>query len=338
MEFEKEVNKLFNKVEYNYNLSKKHNFFKSAGTAKAYYELDINTEYMKNDLEVISNLYNNYIPFKIFGKNTNLYITKKGYNGLFVQLTTKNKYIEFNEDTKTFKVSSNSFFSELVNEGISMGYDFSAFVGIPGLIGGAVVGNAGTNSTGKNIGKIIKNITVYNFKENKIEKIYPKENEDFFTERNSYLKEENDLKTKYLVLEIEVEIEYIGIEEAKLKKQKRIEFRRESDIQGFKYGTAGSFWSNSSIPKEILEKNIKFRDLMKNLKLSNLEYNGAGYTSLNCFLKTEPMTKDHDVAKLLSKTIELVKKEYNFEPYNEVQILDFDGIITAKEFINRYYK
>ena len=338
MEFEKEVNKLFNKVEFDYNLSKKHNFFKSAGNAKVYYELDINSENTKNDLEVISNLYKNGIAFEIFGKNTNLYITEKGYNGLFIQLTTNNKYIEFDENSKIFKVSANSFFSELVNKGIDLGYDFSPFVGIPGLIGGAVVGNAGTNSTGKNIGKIIKNIKVYNFEENKIEIINPDKNMNFFTERNSYLKEENELKTKYLVLEIEVEIEYIGIEEAKLKKQKRIEFRRDSDIQGFKYGTAGSFWSNSSIPKELLEKNMKFRDLMKNIKLSDLEYNGAGYTSLNCFLKTDSNTKDFDVAKLLSKTIELVKKEYKFEPYNEVQILDYDGIINAKEFNIKYYK
>ena len=93
-------------VQENYNLTKKHLFKKIAGNARYYYELK-NDESLDNDLGEIAKLYKNDIPFRIYGMHTNLYITSNGYNGMYIDITPKQSYLRFNEETEEFVCSGN---------------------------------------------------------------------------------------------------------------------------------------------------------------------------------------------------------------------------------------
>jgi len=223
----------------NFNLSGQHKFFKRAGNANSFYELNINDLAEERTLRTLSSMYKNDVPFIVFGKTTNLFITEQGYNGFFVKLNSKNKYMNYNEKSKEFIVSASTHLSELVNKAVLLGYDFSDLAGIPGLIGSAVVGNAGTHLTNKTIGELVKKIQVYNFESGKYETIVPTEYKDFFSERNSFLKNANEKKMKYLVFCVVLQADYIGESIAIARKTEVLRLRRDSDVEGFREGTAG---------------------------------------------------------------------------------------------------
>ena len=321
----------------NFNLSDQHNFLKPAGYASRYVELSINDLTEENNLGTLSNMYNNDMPFIVFGKSTNLYITDQGYNGTFIRLNNRDKYLIYDEKSREFIASANTSFSEVVKKAVSLGYDFSDLAGIPGLIGSAVVGNAGTHLTGKTIGDLVTKIRVYDFEYGKYETIIPSEYKGFFSERNSILKKANERKMRYLILSVTLQADYIGASTATARKKEVMALRRDSDIEGFKEGTAGSFWANGALPEELKNQSFKVRDIIRKVGLHEIDYNGAGYTSIKCFLKTGNSTTDSDVACLLKETMDTIYSEYCFVPCNEVQILDYDGIISAEQFISRYY-
>ena len=106
--------------------------------------------------------------------------------------------IIFNEEEKNFNVTSNVTVSAFVNYTMEMGYDFAAFTGIPGLIGAGVVGNSGWTPSGKDFSSFVQQITVYDFENDKMVKINPDEN--FFTARNSFIKQQNKRKTRFFVI------------------------------------------------------------------------------------------------------------------------------------------
>jgi UDP-N-acetylmuramate dehydrogenase len=330
------VENLSSEIRYGVDLSKIHKYRKKAGLADGFLELTMNTATEETDLKIIATLLKNDMPHFIVGTGTNVYFTENGFKGLIVKLTNQNKYLTFDKNNNSFRASANILFSEVVNKACLLGYDLSEFVGIPGMLGSAIVGNAGTHLTGKTISEIVKEFYVYDFENMEYIRIVPSDHKEFFSERSSYIKEANRVKPRYLVTEVVLEAAYIGAALATERKNEIMSLRRDSDIEGYTHGTAGSFFANGSLPHNLLVENIKVRDLIKKLNLHTLDFNGAGYTSIKCFLKTESTTRDHDVAKLLHRTIVEIQDKYGFTPRNEVLIIDEDGIISAEEFITRY--
>lgn len=318
------------KVEYNYSLQNKHLFKKKAGNAKQYYQLNFDNT-LEKDLKVLSRLYKLDIPFKIFGAHSNLYITANGYDGLFIDISSKNAKIIFNEEEKSFLVTSNTTVSAFVNYTMKLGYDFAAFTGIPGLIGSGVVGNSGWNPSGKDFSSFVKQIVVYDFENDKIITINPDNN--FWGKRNSFLKEQNRYKMRYFVKEVVLKSEYIGENAVREKYNAQIERREKSLRYGFQEGSAGSLWSNAHL-KEALGKT--FPNMLRENPSINENYNGARYSSNgSLFFTTDNNTTDKDVAKLFIHTINKVKELYNAELHKEIIILDKDGEIDLKTFVDR---
>jgi len=332
----KKLNK--DKLEKNYNLSKDltHKFKKPPGDVLFFYRLDLRSQNIDNDLDIISELFFRNEPFVVFGECTNLYITEKGYNGLFISIQEYHiNGITFDTTTNTFNVKADCNLTDFVKDAAALGYDFSDFYQIPGLVGSAVCGNSG--SDGVEIGEFVRSIRVYDIKEKKYDTFSVVPNSDFFTLRNSKINEDNKEKTRYIIVECELQSEYIGKDNCELrirkKKADRTDTDKTSELEG---GTAGSFWTASALPKEYLDNGKKVRDLISDLGLNRLEINGAKYVTKKNFLTTSKHTKDRDVAHLLDLTTERIKARYNFYPKNEVVILDYDGRIDAAEFIRRY--
>ena len=322
--------KLSGEILENYNLSNKHLFKKKAGNAKYYYQLQFDNN-LNNDLKEISKLFNVDKPFKIFGYHTNLYITEKGYNGLFIDINPQKFKIVFNKEKEEFVVSANTLTSKLVNYTMNLGYDFASLTGIPGMVGSGIVGNASW-AVGKVYGEYVKKIVLFDFKECKEIEIIP--DEKFFSTRNSFIKKENKEKTRYFVKEIVLKSEYIGKEVVREKYLEQINKRKESLKIGFKEGCAGSLWSNIDIRNKVGKS---FREIVANNLDFNVNFNGARYSENGSrFFVTNENTKDKDVANLFDFTIKKLKELYNIEPVKEVLILDYDGEIDVHTFIERY--
>lgn len=314
----------------NYNLQNKHLFKKKTGNAKAYYQL-VFDETLDKDLKALHELYIQNTPFKIFGAHTNLYITENGYDGLFVDISTENDRIVFDEKQSAFNVTSNTSVSKLVNYGMKIGYDFSALTGIPGLVGSGIVGNSSFTASGKSFSDFVEEITIYDFEKDETIKIKP--DKDFFKERDSLIKNKNRLKTRYFVKEILLKAEFIGEKNVKEKYNAQMQRREKSLKFGFEEGTAGSLWSNAHLKKQIGKS---FTKILRENPSINCNFNGATYSPNGAmFFTTGVNTTDKDVAKLFSHTLKQVKELYNVDLHKEVLILDSDGEIDLDTFIIR---
>ena len=317
-------------LQENYDLSNSHLFKKKAGSAKYYYLLKYDSK-IDNDLKELTKFYNKDINFKFFGSHSNLYITDRGFDGLFIDIDPKNAYIKFDKEKEEFIVSANTFTSRLVNYTMEFGYDFASLTGIPGLVGAGIVGNASWARV-KEYGQYVKKIMAFDFKEGRFVEIIP--DETFFSLRNSYIKQENRYKTRYFIKEVVLKAEYIGKDKVREKYLEQINFRRDSLKIGFIEGCAGSLWANTDL---FNKTGRTFRKLIENVPDFNIEFNGARYSEKGMrFFTTKEFTTDHDVAELFKYTVDKLKELYNVEPHKEVIILDYDGEIDLNTFLERY--
>lgn len=333
------MKKIFNtfsrNVEYNYNLQNKHLFKKKTGNAKAYYQL-VFDETLEKDLNVLHKLYKEDVPFRIYGLHTNIYITDNGYNGLFVDIDTKNSNIQFNKETREFIVTANLTVSELVNYTKTMGYDFSPLTGIPGIISGGVVGNSShpsviDNKYSKAFSDFIKKIIVYDFEIGDFVEMIP--DDDFFHIRDSFIKQANKTKTRYFVKEVILKADYIGEQEVARFYDAQMGKRRDALKISFTEGNAGSFFSNQHLRKCVGKA-------MKGLLLENpsinIDINGATFSpNGNMNFRTGIDTIDKNSAFFLQHVIRKVKEIYNIDLHKEVIILDSDGEISLETFLER---
>lgn len=322
--------KLSRELLKDYNLSSKHLFKKKAGNAKYYYQLQFDNS-LKNDLNELSKLYNSNNPFKIFGSHTNIYITHNGYDGLFVDISSKKSKIIFNEENEEFSVSANTLTSELVNYTMNLGYDFASLTGVPGMVGAGIVGNSSW-ATGKDFGEYVKKLVLFDFKECKEVEVIP--DDSYFSIRNSYIKKENREKTRFFVKEAILKSEFIGKEKVREKYLDQIDKRKDDLKTAYLEGCAGSLWANPHLRDNL---GMSFRKIITIHTEFNVNFNGARYSNIGGkFFITDENTTDADVAKLFDFTIKKLKELYNIEPHKEVLILDYDGEIDVYEFLKRY--
>jgi UDP-N-acetylenolpyruvoylglucosamine reductase len=333
---EEMFNNFSRNVQSNYNLQNKHLFKKKTGNAKGYYQL-VFDESLNTDLKALHEMYKQNLPFRIYGLHTNLYLTDNGYNGLFVDVDTKNSNIQFNKETEEFIATANLTVSELVNYSKTSGYDFSALTGIPGLIGSGVVGNSSYQGSvidkkdKKGFSDFTKKIIVYDFETGDFVTMIPDDN--FFGIRDSLLKRANKTKTRYFVKEVVLKTNYIGEEEVTRLYNAQMNERRDALKISFAEGNAGSFFSNPHIRKSVGK-------VMKTLLLENpsinIDINGATFSSNgNKNFRTGPDTTDKDAANCLQHVVNKVKEIYGMDLHKEVIILDSDGEIDLETFIAR---
>ena len=317
-------------VQENYNLTKKHLFKKIAGNARYYYELR-NDESLDNDLEELSKLYQDDMPFRIYGMHTNLYITSNGYEGMFIDMSPKKSYVKFDEESEEFICSGNLLTTQLVNFAMKKGYDFASLAGVPGMIGAGVVGNA-SFATGKEFCDYVKRITLFDFESGKYVEITP--DEKSFSTRNSFIKKANQNKTRYFVKEVVLWSEQIGENGVRAKYQAQMDLRTKDLRIGYLEGCAGSIWSNIDLRNKI---GVSFRKVVMGTDVFNVDFNGARYSKFGSrFFTLNKETTEKDVAKLMKYTIDKMEELYHIKPEKEVIFLDYDGEVDIDTYINRY--
>lgn len=186
MSLELEIQKITNNVKFSEPMTK-HTYFRVGGKADIFVEI-CNEEELKKVIELCDKFNTTYF---ILGGGSNLLVKDRGIKGVVIKLIGGFKKIQLFDNCKLV-AGSGVLLKKLVNftckKGLS-GLEFA--VGIPGTIGGAVVGNAGVGD--KSIGNFITAIRVLDKKEFK--KLTPKDCD--FSYRNSNLK-------KYIVLDVEI--------------------------------------------------------------------------------------------------------------------------------------
>lgn len=206
-------------------LMKNYTSFKIGGPAECLIKIETKEEL--KEILLLANKEN--IPITIIGNGSNILVSDDGIRG--ITLIIKIEGIKYLEDGK--KVIVNVGAGEKIAKLGRMFLNnqltgFEEISGIPGSVGGAVRMNAGAH--GKEMKDIVKTVTCMDYLGN--EKKF-NSSEMKFEYRKSILKEE-----KYIVTEVEIELEKGNKEKIKEKMDEYTKFRKEK--QPLEYPSAGS--------------------------------------------------------------------------------------------------
>ena len=221
------------KILYNEPM-KKYTTFKVGGPAECLIKIE-NINELK---EILKFTNENNIKLTVLGNGSNVLILDKGISGITLIIKIENTEFEETEENLNNKLIGQKtkiklgagekrakvgmvFFKESLT-------GFEEIAGIPGTIGGAVRMNAGAN--GREMKDIIKTVKCLDYQGN--EKVFTNEEMEFGY-RTSILKKE-----KYIVTEVEIELEKGNQEEIKEKMDMYKEKRKNS--QPLEYPSAGS--------------------------------------------------------------------------------------------------
>ena len=180
--------------------------------------------------EVVRYCKENKTPLTILGNGSNVLVSDDGIKGITIIIKIEKLEIKKQEDGKVnIKVGAGEKLGKIARKFLEEDITgFEELSGIPGTIGGAIRMNAGAH--GKEMKDIVKNIKLIDY--NGIEKTLTNEQMKF-EYRTSILKEE-----KYVVTEVELELEKGNKEEIKKKMEEYLNFRKEK--QPIEYPSAGS--------------------------------------------------------------------------------------------------
>lgn len=215
----------FGKLKENVDL-KKYNTYKISSTAK--YLIEVKDE--ESLVQLINYLKENNTDYYVFGNGSNIVIPENNFNGVIIKLNEFNQIL-IDDDEVT--VGAGVMLPKLVNETVNnclKGLEWAS--GIPGTLGGSVVGNAGAYLSDifdfvVSV-RVLDNGVIKELKKSDIEYKY----------RFTSLKDNKNI----IVLSARLRLEKGNIDESLNLMKKRMERRLES--QPLDYPNAGSVFRN----------------------------------------------------------------------------------------------
>lgn len=263
------------KIEKNVDL-KKYNTYKIGGFTK-YMAFPENIDELK---EFISNL---KTPYYILGGGSNVILPDQNFDGTIIKLDKLNNYYIDNDSVFVESgMNLNEFINILLNEGYP---SLKSLYGIPGTIGGALVGNAG--AFGKSIYDDV--ISVLILKEDRVISI-PKENIKIATRWTEFK------NSKTIVLGALLKINKGCVAEA--REEIKSNLLKRASKQPLKYPNAGSVFKNPD--------NLYAGALIEECGLKGYNINDAKISDIHAnFIVNLKNARSCDIIKL----IELIKKE-----------------------------
>jgi len=116
---------------------------KAGGRALCYFTADK----MKDLKKMIGACTKNQIEFMVIGDGTNILFSDRYIDLVLLKLGRDFNYLEFSDGNKIIAGAAYKLLKFVVAAAVS-GYDFSDLFGIPGTIGGSVMGNSGSKDRG----------------------------------------------------------------------------------------------------------------------------------------------------------------------------------------------
>lgn len=277
---------------------KKYNTYKIGGKSK-YIVKPFNIESLKN---LISFLNKKNIKFLVLGKGSNVILPDEDYNGAIILLDNLNKiYIKNNVVEVESGIILSQYINKIIDEGLG---GLENLFGIPGTLGGAIVGNVGCY--GNTISDYLESVT---YLENNEIKTLSKD-ECNFKYRTSYFKYDKNkiiLKAKFNLYNSNKEVMLMSVKENIAKRK---------NTQPLEYPNAGSVFRNP--------ENVAAGKLIEDLGLKNYNVNGAYISKKHAnFIINKENAKSKDIVKLIEIIKDLVKQNYGIELILEQEIVKY---------------
>jgi len=310
------------KIEKNVSL-KNFSTFKIGGKAKYFCKVK-----KREDLfEILKWAKKKKIPFFILGGGSNVLFSDKGFKGLVIKIEFQN-----------FKFLNSKLFAEagcplmkLVLESVKRGkkgLEWAA--GIPGTLGGAIVGNAG--AFGKEMKDVVEKVEVLKIKKNKIEILNFQNKDCQFGYRESKFKREKDLLLLSATLKLKK-----GKKKILEKKIKEI-LKKRKEKYPLSFPSAGCIFKNvplKNVPKkfqEVFKDKIQKKPILnlpaaifiEKANLKGLKIGRAQVSKKHAnFIVNLGEAKAKDVLELIKKIKKKVKEKFKVELEEEIILVGF---------------
>lgn len=261
-------------------------------------------------IQTVQRLKKENTPFLLIGGGSNLVVSDHGLNTTVIRYLSLTPLIE--RDGHDITVSASTVLEDLalfcVNEGLE-GLNYTT--GIPGTVGGAVVGNAG--AWGKQVGDVLKSAKVLDDK-GIVKTVGP--DHFAFTYRDSRLKETSEIVVSITFALTPADPVILAQERAEILKK-----RAEKHPDMITQPCAGSFFRNIE-PTSKAERRQASGWFLEEAGGKDLKAGGAYVFEkhANIIIKG-PNASAQDVYDLHLKMIEAVKKKFGLQLIREVRFV-----------------
>jgi len=298
--------------------------FRIGGSAKFFVEVKTVEELE----EAVKYAKDSNLEFFVLGGGTNVLVSDKGFDGLVIKMKLNALQIDINN--KQIEVGAGVSVAKLVKDSIENGLSGLEWAaGLPGNLGGAIRGNAGT--FGMSMNDIIESVKIYDLNDEKIKEFEKSECE--FEYRNSIFKKKNDL----IILSTILKLKQGSKEIMEQKFKDYIKWRKDTFPEGF---SPGSFFRHTE-PTEHNVKKLKEIPRFFELKLHEKNTIPAGFVIEEAGLKGKKIggamvSEKHgnfiintgtataeDVIILVSFVKQQVRDKFGVELQEEVQYVGF---------------
>ena len=279
---------------------KKYTSFKIGGPAECLVKI-ANTDELK---EILLLANKNDIDIHVVGNGSNILVLDEGIKGIVLVIRIEGISVDTSETKKILiKMGAGEKIAKLrrffLNNSLT---GFEEISGIPGTIGGAVRMNAGAH--GREMKDIVKSVKCMDYLGN--EKIFSN-NEMKFEYRKSRLKEE-----KYIVTEVEIELEKGSKEDIESKMEEYLKFRKEK--QPLEYPSAGSTFKRG---KDFITAQLIEEAGLKGLSVGDAEVS----TKHSGFIINKGNATAKDVLELIGKVKKEVSKRFDKVIELEIEVM-----------------
>jgi UDP-N-acetylmuramate dehydrogenase len=258
------------------------------------------------------------IDFRVIGGGSNLLVSDKGFGGLVIRFLGGGVKIKNNRVT----AEGGALLSYLVKKTIEKGLGgLQSLVGIPGTVGGAIVGNAG--AFGASISDRVEKVEIWDGKERR----WLTKKGCRFDYRESIFKEK-----AYLVLRASFALQRQESKSLLEQVQKVLRKRRETCKSGL--SCPGSFFKNvltkdlsaavlaKIAPSQITDGKIAAGYLLEKAGAKGMRVGEIKVANFHAnFLLNRGRGKAADVLKLASSLKAKVKKKFGIKLQEEVEIV-----------------
>lgn len=282
----------------------KHTTFKIGGPADLFYEAKTESEIIKAVL--LSRKYE--VPYFILGGGSNLLVSDRGFRGLIIKINNDNlKVTPLKDGAYRINTGAGIKLSALVSAALTYSLTGLEFlVGIPGLLGGAVRGNAG--AWGMGIGDVLEKIKIFD-KTGRVGWI--SKNDCRFGYRQSRFKKSGD---------VILEAAFVLEKRPKAEIKKKITEFMAKRINQPKQSSAGCVFIN---PKPQAAGELIDRCELKDVISGDAQISGVHAN----FIVNLDKAKAADVIKLIALAKKKVKEKFGIALQEEICLVGFDNII-----------
>ncbi len=284
------------------------------------------------------------LPFFILGGGSNLLISDRGYQGLVIHVNFSKLDGKAISGAGVFKIRAGAGLrlSQLISFSLEKGFNGLEWAaGIPGTLGGAVYGNAGSfDGSMKDIVSQVEAVEVScrptgnsqsGIKDFQIKNKIFKKKECRFDYRESIFKKKKNL----IIIEAELRLKRSSKKEIEKKIKDYLQYKKDRQPLGFP--SAGSVFKNHQLrakDKKLKKRFPRIKDFEKQGKipaawlieqcgLRGKKIGGAQISEKHAnFIVNRGKARASDVKKLISLTKKEVKRKFSLDLKEEIQFLE----------------